>query len=342
MSILVVGGGKMGLSHLAIINRLLDAGEVALCDSSRLTRYIFGKLGIRTFRSLADALADPTRWQGAVIATPTSSHFPITQALLQRGIPCFIEKPLTLDPAKNVELAALQASRGTVTQMGLVLRFVQPFIRLRSIARSGALGAPLSYRARMRGNVVTKPDTSSWRTDFSRGGGCLNEYGPHLLDLCRSVFGDVAAIESAEVGRVHSTLADDRVKLEWRHASGTHGTLELDWCDTSQRKSVIDFEVRFERGSVRANNAELHASPDDPAALEPEARRLLLDPTLPLPVGFYLRGEEFTLQLELFIERALGRKLLRADIDHELAASLHDGMEVDRLIGEIATMGGLA
>ena len=101
MSILIVGGGKMGLSHMAILNRLLDKGAVALCDSSALSRYVFGKLGIRTFKTLDAALASGTAWRGALVATPTSSHFPIANTLLQRGIPCFIEKPLTLDPDKS-------------------------------------------------------------------------------------------------------------------------------------------------------------------------------------------------------------------------------------------------
>ena len=89
----------MGLSHMAILNRLLDKNSIALCDSSRLTRYIFGKLGIATFATLDAALQDPTRWRGAVVATPTASHYPVARALLERGIPCFIEKPLTLNPA---------------------------------------------------------------------------------------------------------------------------------------------------------------------------------------------------------------------------------------------------
>lgn len=342
MSILIVGGGKMGLSHMAILNRLLDKGSVALCDSSGLSRYVFGKLGIRTFKSLDEALATPQAWQGAVVATPTSSHFPIAQALLQRGIPCFIEKPLTLDPDKSQQLADLQARQGTLVQMGLVTRFIQPFVRLRSIARLGVLGQPLRYRARMMGNVVTKPDNASWRTDFHRGGGCLNEYGPHLLDLCRSIFGEVRQLQSARYGQVHSTKGDDRFDIGWTHASGAQGELLLDWCDTSRRKSAMDFDASFEHGTVRANNAELSVQVHPGAPVDAAHRALLEAPVLPYPVNFYLRGEEFSLQLEIFLQRALGRPLLRADVDPDVAATIQDGLAVDRLIRDIATMGKLA
>lgn len=342
MSILIIGGGKMGLSHMAILNRLLDKGAVALCEPAWLSRYVFGKLGLPTFKSLDAALQDPKRWRGAVVATPTASHFPIAQTLLQHGIPCFIEKPLTLNPALSQTLADLQQQHGALVQMGLVTRFIQPFVRLRQITQLGMLGRPLRYRARMMGNVVTQPDNGSWRTDFQRGGGCLNEYGPHLLDLCRSIFGDVQQLDSAKFGQVHSTRGDDSFEITWTHAAGTQATLWLDWCDTSRRKSAMDFEVDFERGQVRANNAELQVQLHPGAQVNPVHQAMLNAPVLPYPVNFYLRGEEFSLQLEIFLQRVLGRPLLRADIDPNMAASIQDGLAVDSLIKDIAALGGLA
>ncbi|MFM2056581.1 MAG: hypothetical protein RLY71_966 [Pseudomonadota bacterium] len=342
MSILIVGGGKMGMSHMAILNRLLDKGAVSLCDSSRLSRYVFGKLGIPTFKSLGDALQDPKRWRGAVVATPTSSHYPIAQALLQHGIPCFIEKPLTLNQAHSQALADLQQRHGVLVQMGLVTRFIQSFVRLRQITRLGLLGAPLHYRARMMGNVVTKPDNGSWRTDYQRGGGCLNEYGPHLLDLCRSIFGEVRQLDRAKFGQVHSTRGDDNFEIGWTHVNGATGTLWLDWCDTSRRKSAMDFTVEFERGQVCANNAELQIQLHPGAVVDPAHQMVLDAPVLPYPVNFYLRGEEFSLQLEIFLQQVLGRGLLRADIDPGMAGSIQDGLAVDRLINDIATLGGMA
>ena len=341
MKILIVGGGKMGLSHLAILNRFLDKGSIALCDSSVLSRYLFGKLGFCTFSSLDQALATGIAWQGAVVATPTSSHFPIAHSLLKLGIPCFIEKPLTLDPSKSQILVDLQVEQGTIVQMGLVARFIQPFVRLRYVFATGILGRPLSYRGRMMGNVVKKPDNTSWRTDFQRGGGCLNEYGPHLLDLCRSIFGEVRDLHYARYGSVHSMRGDDQFEIRWEHANGVQADLFLDWCDTSRRKSVIDFSVEFEHGTVLANNAEFSVNIKFDAPIDAEHRMLLQESADSYPVGFYLRGEEFSLQLEIFLQRVFGRQILRAPIDPALAATIQDGFAVDCLIRDIATMGGL-
>ena len=341
MIILVIGGGKMGMSHLAILGGLLGPSEVALCDSSCLTRYLFGRVGVRTFASLDDALDGSHAWRGAVVATPTASHFPIARTLLAHSIPCFIEKPLTLNPEHSREMMGLQASSGTIVQVGLVARFIRTFVQLRWIVQSGILGHPATYTARMLGNVITQADNRGWRSDFSRGGGCLNEYGPHLLDLCRWVFGDVDDIAAATFGHVYSKMADDNAQIVLRHINGTQGDIRLNWCDVSKRKSLIEIDVACNGGTVRASNVDLSVEINPDANLSEGSRASLLAPVLPFPVNFYLRGEEYTLQLEVFLERVLGRRLLKADIGHETAASIRDGFEVDKMIRDIAVLGRL-
>ncbi|MBL8483909.1 MAG: hypothetical protein JNJ60_17060, partial [Rhodocyclaceae bacterium] len=73
------------------------------------------------------------------------------------------------------------------------------------------------------------------------------------------------------------------------------------------------------------------------------AQRALVDqPVRPPNVGFYLRGEEFTLEIEDFLGTCLQRSL---HIDAAACAGttpmLADGCEVDRLIDEIARKAGL-
>ena len=54
MKILVIGGGKMGMSHLALLSEYLGKANVALCDSKRSTRWLFKWLGYKTYAT-ADA-----------------------------------------------------------------------------------------------------------------------------------------------------------------------------------------------------------------------------------------------------------------------------------------------
>ena len=342
MNILVVGGGKMGLSHLAILSRIAGQSAVSICDSSVLRRFIFRRLNYKAYKSLDSAFSSGTKWAGAVIATPTTSHYPLAKLLLERGIPCFIEKPLTLDPCKSQELVELQQKQGLVAQVGLAARFIATFVKLKWIVESQVLGRPLGYEAHMLGNVITKPDNTMWRTNFSKGGGCLNEYGPHLLDLCRYCFGDVVNINSASARHVFSVKADDGVDVSWIHISGCKADIFLNWCDTTKRKAELAFSVEFEGGAVKASNTDVTIRLKDGFDLAPELKEQLFAPLLPHPVSYYLRGEEFTLQLEVFLGSLTGRKItIGDDLPVDTAATLQDGLEVDKLIQEIATRVGL-
>ena len=56
MSILIIGGGKMGLSHLAIVSSYIGKKNVALCESNFFIRALFRALGFRAYRSTDKAL----------------------------------------------------------------------------------------------------------------------------------------------------------------------------------------------------------------------------------------------------------------------------------------------
>lgn len=332
----------MGLSHLAIAGRIAGHLNVAVCESNRLIRFLYSRLNIRSYPSIKVALAIDREINGAIIATPTSSHYAISKTCLEQSIPCFIEKPLTLNVTQSKELMDLASSKNVYTQMGFVLRYVSTFSRLHDLVNTGSLGFVRSYRASMNGNVITKPDSKSWRTNFSAGGGCLNEYGPHLIDLCRFIFGDVKSVLSAEKGQTHSVLADDQIAFNWIHASDVAAEIKLDWCDPTMRKSVIQFDVDFEHARVIGDNSALHFNFHSASSFSREQRDQISEPLVPPKVSFYLRGEEYSLQLEDFIGQCTGINH-RADWNFGLAnrAQLKDGLAVDLLIESIAMKAGL-
>lgn len=348
MTLLIVGGGKMGMSHLALCTPYVGKDNIALCDTKFFTRQFFRFLGYKTFATVDKAAENLKRIHGIVIATPTSSHAPLARWAIGRNIPVFIEKPLTLDVAVSEELEAAAAAAGVPAQVGFVMRYVASFQRLRKLVRDGSLGRVQGYTASMHGNVMTKrPLPDSWQGDFARGGGCLNEYGPHIIDLCCFVFGPVRDIDAAEASYVHCDKADDRTSVQWTHdqlafGHAVPGCLVIDWCDTTKRKSVIEFVVDFEHAKLRVDNSAVEISwlADSPFS---DAERARIDLTVqPANVGYYLRGEEFSLEIEDFLEMC-GEGNLHIDDTHacDTTPRLSDGCEVDRLIDLIARKAGL-
>jgi predicted dehydrogenase len=343
MSFCVVGGGKMGLSHLALITPYLGKSNVFLVERKRSVRFIFRLMGYKVFASL-DALVKTTGMpKGLLIATPTSAHAEVSEWAIARRVPFFVEKPLTLDPERSAALVKMADEANVAAQTGFVMRYVATFQRLRALVSDGQLGHLRSYRASMRGNVITKPPKpKNWQGDFARGGGCLNEYGPHIIDLCRFVFGEVEDVTRAEKGRVLSANADDWVDLDWKHVKGVTGTLHINWCDAAKRKSVIEIEAEFDHASVRVDNSAVEIEFKDAAPLDDSARAQLNRPTQLSNVAFYLRGEEFSLEVEDFLGACLGQSLhVDSNPPTGVTPTLYDGYVVDCLIDDIARKAGL-
>ena len=328
----------MGMSHLALLTHYVGKNNVTLCDTKLSTRALFKLLGFRTSASPERALRAFGKPDGVLIATPTSSHAPLAHWAIDYKIPFFVEKPLTLDIEASKMLLDAAVVNAVPAQMGFVLRYIASFKRLRELVAENRLGTLRRYSASMRGNVISKPlAPENWQGDFIRGGGCLNEYGPHILDMCHYIFGRVSAVSDVETRSVHSAKADDRVSLTLNHEIGTSGRVDIDWSDISKRKSVLEIRVEFEHATVRADNSAFEINFHDTARLTAEERETMSKPCLPRNVGFYLRGEEFSLEIEDFLavcRRSCGEMPI-------MLPSLSDGYEVDRLIHETAVMGGL-
>lgn len=343
MTILVIGGGKMGMSHLALATQYVGKENVALCDTKLSTRILFRLLGYKTFADIEVASSKMDRLEGVLIATPTPSHAPLAKWAIGKGVPCFVEKPLTLNVEASTELKLLAAAKGVPVQVGFVLRYVASFQRLRHLVQGGELGAMLDYTASMRGNVMLKPPAAgSWQGQFTMGGGCLNEYGPHIIDLCQFIFGAVDRVGDVRMTQVFCSHADDRIDFDWTHRNGSAGKVEIDWCDTTKRKSVVEFKVKLEEAEVRVDNSAVEIKWSDDCTLSTNKRLEIDAPIRPSNVAYYLRGEEFSLELEEFLGACVGRKLSVDDsIPTETTARSEDGCEVDRLIDELARKAGL-
>src|SRR5919108_5943507 len=114
----LIGLGKMGLSHLAIVNTHPDARLVAVCDAaSYVTDVLKRYTGLKAYTDYR-RLLDEERPDAVLIATPPGTHGAIVQAALERDIHVYCEKPLCTDSAESRRLAKLAQAEGLANQVG--------------------------------------------------------------------------------------------------------------------------------------------------------------------------------------------------------------------------------
>jgi predicted dehydrogenase len=302
----VVGLGKMGISHLALLRAHPKVELAALCDSSSYVSSVLHKYtGIATHSDYEKMLRD-LPLDAVLIATPTRTHARMVRSALDRDIHVFCEKPFTLSKADAEELASLGRERGLVTQVGYHNRFVGAFREVKALLESGALGTVTHALGEAYGPVVTKPKGSTWRSQRAEGGGCLYDYAAHPIDLLNWFLGEPVGVGGTALNRVFSRETEDEVFSTLYYPEGRTAQISVNWSDESYRKMTTRVTVWGTAGRIVADRQECqvylrHDAPRPPG-YEP-GWNVRYTTELTEPVWFYLRGEEYSAQINHFIER---------------------------------------
>lgn len=301
----VIGLGKMGLSHLAIANALPEFRVVSVCDSMPLVGAALSKAtGLKHHGNIDETLSLP-EIQAVIIATPTASHEEILRKAIAKRLHIFCEKPLTLSAAASRELTEIAAKAGLVTQVGYHNRFVAAFAELKQLIQSGAVGRVTQVLAEAYGPVVTRPAKMNWRGNAVEGGGALFDYAAHPLNLLNWYFGQPLGCADASLKSIYSKQVDDQVtaRLQFENLDAQ---LSVNWSDSSQRKMTTQITVWGEHGKLYADRQEVRAFLTENAVVPPGYRSgwtVRYTTELTPAVKFYLRGEEYSAQLEHFAQR---------------------------------------
>lgn len=341
INVAVVGLGKMGLSHLSIINALEDFRVVAICDSSKLVGGVLGKVTGLDFRADYDEVLAIDGLDAVVISTPTVLHETMVRKALDRGLHVFCEKPLTLESRVSDELAAIAAGKGLVTQVGYHNRFVGTFREAARLLAGGTLGRVTHVLGEAYGPVVLRPAKPTWRGKAGQGGGCLYDYAAHPINLLNWYFGRPHSCTGAELKQLFSAEVEDEVYALLGFANGVSGQLSVNWSDPSVRKMTTRISVWGEGGKLYADRQELQLFLSGNAAIPvgyTEGWNIRYITDLTPPVSFYVRGEEYSAQLEAFGRAILDAKALREN-DFASAAATDRTIEMIRsaAAGEITS-----
>jgi scyllo-inositol 2-dehydrogenase (NADP+) len=336
MKIGLIGAGKMGISHYAVLGANPRVEVAAVCDStSYVTSALRKLLGVETFKDYREMM-DATRLDAVIIATPSATHFETASLALERGLHVFVEKPLCLHAAQSRRLAELARAAQRANQVGYHNRFIGTFREARRLLRAGVLGDVYHVAGSAFGQVVMRPKSGfTWRSRRAEGGGCLHDYASHVIDLLNFLVGPPEQVLSATLRSIYSTEVEDAVYAALRYRNGASGTVETNWSDETYRKMSTTVVVHGTRGKIIVDRQELRVYLRAGAELEPYRAGWTIRYITELqePVAFYLRGEEYSAQIDAFVDAAA-----RSAVDPE--NSFASAYETDRVIGLVAEAAG--
>ncbi|NND21297.1 MAG: Gfo/Idh/MocA family oxidoreductase [Silicimonas sp.] len=329
--IAVVGLGKMGLSHFAMVNAHPHANTIACDGSGFLVDVLSRNIATPIHRDYDEMLAR-NALDAVVIATPSRLHAPMVRAALDRGVHVFCEKPFCLAWQDSVALTALAAEKGLVAQVGYHYRYVGAFREMKRILDTGALGRITHVLAEAYGPVVLRPKRATWRTNKAEGGGCLYDYAAHPLNLLNWFFGTPSRVSGSVMSSVFSEGIDDEVvsTLQWN--DGPTAQLSVNWSDESHRKMSTRISMIGTNGRLYADRQECQLYLREPVPALPgydKGWTVKYTTELTRDCWFYLRGEEYSAQIDDFIRAVHAGKTAADENDFASAA------ETDRTMAMI-------
>lgn len=303
--IAVIGLGKMGLSHAAILGGLSNVDLVAICDSSSLVLNAFKKYSplIHVYDDFKKML-EKEELDAVVIATPTKFHFTMVKVAIEKGINVFCEKPFALTIREGSELVDLAEKKKVINQVGYHNHFIGTFREMKRLLNQKIIGEQFHFTGEAYGPVITKPKGGSWRAKPEEGGGCLYDYASHVINLIQENIERPTKAKGTLLKKFYSKQVEDGVFSSLLMDSGLSGTLSVNWSDETYRKMSTSLMIMGDKGKIICDATEIKIYLKEANKKEnlPQGWTIKYITDLALPVEFYLRGEEYSAQMEYFIE----------------------------------------
>jgi predicted dehydrogenase len=158
---------------------------------------------------------------------------------------------------------------------------------------------------------VLKPKGGTWRSQRNEGGGCLYDYAAHVINLVNWYIGEPSGVGGTVLGRVFSREIDDEVSSTLYYPEGKTAQVSVNWSDESCRKMTTRITLWGTAGRIYADRQEcqtyLRDTDQIPKGYEP-GWNVRYTTELTDPVWFYLRGEEYSAQIDSFVRQIEERR----------------------------------
>lgn len=169
----LIGMGVWGRNFISTINSFTDCRIKYICSkTTRTLKSIRGDY-IKTIHY--EDLFKYSDIDGVIIATPSSTHYEISQEFLKRGFNLLIEKPLATNYIQALKLQSLCQNSRSKVLLGHTYLFDPAYNRTKELAQTMGQIRFISYEGLNNGPI--RPDTS-----------VLWDWGPHAISLCLDIY----------------------------------------------------------------------------------------------------------------------------------------------------------
>jgi len=297
----VVGFGKMGLLHGAIVNGLAGSRLAAVADNTPGLVDVLGRVLSDVARyDDFDSMLAGEKLEAVFITSPTHLHARMALACAEAGVPFLVEKPLAVRSDECGALLGVLERSHLTNAVGYMARHLDTFRAAKRIIAAGSLGRLIHLQCSMYVAQLFGPGRG-WRYDPAlSGGGVLLTQNSHLIDLLLWLFGPIARV-TGHVKSWYSKTVDDFAHAYLEFSAGLTGYMDCSWSVRHHRTVDLTIRVHGENGTLSITDDEVELFLESPTESFAGGWTVLKKPDLFQGVTLDIGGPEYTRQDEEFL-----------------------------------------
>ena len=275
--ICVIGGGRWGENHIRTLHEMGNLGAVVDVSEPRLLE-LKEKYGMDTYTDLDKAIAHG--YDGYDVVTSAETHYEIGKKLLSLGLPCIIEKPMTMKIEESEELVKIAEENTANFMVAHILLFHPAINKIKELIDSGAVGDVFyMYSTRIKFGVV--------RTEEN----VFESFAPHDLATLNYFAGTAPDTMTLHRGYFLQKDICDYVLAYLEYPNNVKAHIQVSWLHPFKEQRVVvvgskgmiwfddagDKQVRLSRKTVDFHDVQ--KTGDLPQMIDAEAELVPVDYT---------------------------------------------------------------
>jgi UDP-N-acetylglucosamine 3-dehydrogenase len=213
----VIGTGSMGKNHARVCSELNDVDLVGICDIDKTTASVVAeRFQTKAYTSYRELIS---KVDAVIIATPTSTHFDISNTALSSGKHVLVEKPISgtiahaQDMVKKAEDEHLVLATGHIERHNPAVAFVKEGIE------KNRFGDVISLSSQRVSNLPGR----------IRDVGVILDFGVHDIDVMRFLSGEVVSVYAKAGVYTKKIQYEDHATILLNFENDVCGVVEVNW-----------------------------------------------------------------------------------------------------------------
>lgn len=236
MRVGVIGLGWMGKVHLRIYSELRGVEVVGVMDvDAKALAEAKDRFGVPTYTDLDAFLGN--KYDAVSVCVPTFLHHKTAMAVIERGIPLLVEKPLAKTAIEGQEIVDTAKAKDVPLMTGHVERFNPAVARIREILNDDQV---ISIQIERVGPYPPRIQDV----------GVIRDLASHDIDLIRHIsrarYKNIYAVTSCNIG-----AHEDTVIISAEMDNGVLGQINCNWITPyKSRKIHVATKTRYIEGNL--------------------------------------------------------------------------------------------